>query len=356
MTDQTPFFNQCLEIYNESNLSQSSLKKKQHVSLFVEDSFNRESKELYEEIIGFIALVNSIKTSYLLSSVGREFEEEEEEEEEDLNLEPTTKFTDQERDIFDSQSNLLLHKFNKKLKHLATYEGKRSENLWFNKKIGEPNKNKLNLVKSYINFTLNLDEYKKANNTVHEHREGVLSSLGEKLKQASLILGDMQSVRLSRKLEETSHELKLNDNNPSITTAVPTLDYNEQLQIDQDDENLKQYQDTISSLSQTQLKKLETENSELLASKLNELQKVKNLQKSASDIASLQRELSIHVETQMDQIKLLEEDQESAELNVTKGNKELKSAKVKSRRSSLIIIYASVILGFIVVFFDAVIL
>lgn len=468
MTDLTLFFNQCVQIYNEGNQEIIQRKQKHREqqqqqqkqkgigpnassdgvnNLYVKDTFNKECKELYNEIIGLGGLVASVKPSYLLSMNAlkdyatdsdddndeSEYDDEDEDEDlDDLNYVPSStksrastaaaatvgskkakikkpikaNFTEEERDMFDSQSNLLLHKFNQKLNHLENYESKRSENLWFSKEFNNTDLNqhqqdttigsRFALVKNYITFTFKKEDYQNLNKTIHSHREGMLSSLSQQLKKISTELGNMQSVRLNRKLEEKSNELHLLNNNdlseqiavaqaakdamsknlenrdtnnsnnlasaglgsndPAADTA-PTLSYNEQLQIDNnDDENLREYQSTISSLSQTQLKKLELENSELLSNKLNELQKVKNLQKSASDIANLQRELSIHVETQAEQIKSLQDDQEMAEMDVLKGNRELKSAKLKSRRSSLIIIWASVILGFLLLFFDAVII
>lgn len=373
MPDHTQFFQQCLQIYLESN---PPVIRTAPLPISVDDTFNKECTELYNEIQELRSFAQSVRPNYLLSNTTlKEFDDDDTGyDPDDLNssseAKPSVKFTEDDRDLFDVRSSSLLRKFTQKLSHIEAYESNRFKHVWFSHDLNEaPDGKKLAFVKSFVNFTLKKDEYRAVNEQVHKYREGVLNSLSLTLKKASHELGEMQQIRLDRKLEEKLNELHVLNNNDVLAASTNevklsilndlnknTSSYNQQLQIDEsttgEDENLQQYQETINLLAPQELQLLQEESSLLLENKLSELSKVKNLQKSTSEIANLQRELALHVESQAEQIKFLLDDQEGAQVDISKANKELNAAKRLGRNASTMVVYASVALGFSLLLFD----
>lgn len=460
--DQTLFFKQCVQIYDESNektiaKKNSARKQKKLIGsgiLYPVDKFNENAKQIFEETNDLRKLVLEVRPQYLLDSsvldnfdLEMEADDNEDDAEynndddfdyDDLNYVPGSsktptakqsktenpgisrvRFTEEDRDEFDSKTNLLLHKLSVKLKNLETYENERFKNVWFNDKFNNTSKDENNdriqnennfqkgkktfsIVKNFIDFTFNKEYYDNANVQVNKYRKGILAVISLRVQNVSTKLHDMQTVRLSRKLEEKSTQLHIMNDNQDLETSYqfesnenlnndtqfvadnlnsvndssyankntfnidnnstdPGQNLQQQFLLDEESvqrDNSAMYVGELSTFMQPkttqQLQLLQREASQMLNSKLDELSKVKSLQKNTVEIATLMSKLTTQVELQANQLKSLEEELELTHLDINKGNKELKNAKLRGRRASMIIITVSILLSFILLFFDAV--
>jgi len=233
----------------------------------------------------------------------------------------TENLTESERDEIDTQSRIELKKYDERLKYLEKYEKKRANSKQF----------------SIFN--------KSQSSAINKHREGILLSLNFELRDTSKMLLDMQETRLSRK-----RDIELGDFDKKIA-SVNVEAFDQELipeTLDQKGNN------PFNELSQEQLQVLQNENSEILDAKLEDLAKVEQISKSVIEIAQLESQLAAHLTVQSENITNLVNEHDLTEVDIVEGNKILKKAKSKGNYASKIVMFTACMLGFIILFYDAI--
>lgn len=251
--------------------------------------------------------------------------------------------TEQEKDDFDTESRLQLQQYIEKFKFLEKYESKRQELIGYNFLSNKGSEALSNFLGSG-NYDLKLFHI-----TNNQHRSRILQSLNLKLAATSFKLANMQQKRLTRK-----RELESIDFNSQL--YVPFKDVvasvSQTPAIETTQEEIKQYEETISKLSQEQLQVLETEHEELLNHKNKELEKVQKLTKTVTEIASLQNELATHLQVQTENINTLLDNHDDIEVDIQQGNKQLRKAQERGGKSARMITYLSITFGLLILLLD----
>ena len=214
-----------------------------------------------------------------------------------------------------------MKKYDERLKYLEKYEKKRSSS------------------KQYSIFN------KSQSSAINKHREGILLSLNYELRDTSKMLLDMQETRLSRK-----RDIELGDFDSKISAVnVESLNYNmipESLD--------KNHSDPFAELSSEQLQLLQSENSEILDAKLEDLAKVEQISRSVIEIAQLESQLAAHLTVQSENINNLVNEHDLTEVDIVEGNKILKKAKSKGNYASKIVMLTAFMLGMIILLYDTI--
>lgn len=174
---------------------------------------------------------------------------------------------------------------------------------------------------------------------VRDSRKEVIMYLRRRLERASDAQRAMVEVRLEREREKEASVLYLargskqqnyNDWNTSNGFAG-----SQGLQV----EELQYEQEAESELSQEQLQLFAKENSNMLKHYTDQLDQVRNAEKSLLEISELQTTLATNLTVQAENIDLLAQDSYLTEENVNRGNKELK--KASERRSTAQMVFWS---------------
>lgn len=159
------------------------------------------------------------------------------------------------------------------------------------------------------------------------------------------MLLDMQEIRLSRK-----RDIELGDFDSKISAVnVESLNYNmipESLDTNRSD--------PFTELSSEQLQLLQSENSEILDAKLEDLAKVEQISRSVVEIAQLESQLAAHLTVQSENINNLVNEHDLTEVDIVEGNKILKKAKSKGNYASKVVMFTACLLGFIILFYDTI--
>lgn len=266
------------------------------------------------------------------------------------------KMTDQDKDNFDTEFRLLLQKYVTKFKQLETYENERVKLI--EEKYILP-KNHLSMT-NFIYSTQHalLAQYCKTNN---QYRSGVLNSINLIIKSISSRFLSMQQERLvykqkfdtldfnaeiQHKVEESSSDM-IYDNIPISIEISNQGQYVENVQ-----DEVKAYEDTISKLTQEQIQMLQLEHEELLKAKDDQLANVKKINDAIMDIMSLQTELSQHLQVQSQNINNMLDNQEQIESNILKGNIQLKKAQRSASKSAKMITYVAILMAVFILILD----
>lgn len=326
MSDRTALFRKYVQVIeeaqglDESAISERELRVREDrdevlAKYSVKDTFVKESKELMKHILEFQMIVRQLTSKY----------------------ESETEMSDQEKDDFDTESKLQLQQYFEKFKQLEGYERKRQEMMKEKLKKWSAN------VPFFSRSVDDLESFHQANN---QFRDGLLQCLNMWLMQVSDRLSTIQQTRLSRQRH------------------LYAIDFNAQLHLPQEihvsqspvitttQEEIKQYEETMSKLSQEQLQILATEHEEILNMKNEELRKAEQLRKTAVDIASLQSELATHLQVQTQNINTLLDNQIEVEIEMQKGNKQLKQANKKGDKLANMVMWFAIICGLLLLFFD----
>ncbi|CDO91877.1 unnamed protein product [Kluyveromyces dobzhanskii CBS 2104] len=326
MSNRTELFKKYLQVISETrglNEGEAELlrnKAKQetkqvHENFSVKDSFVKESKQLMKHIMGFQMVVKQLTSKY----------------------ESATDMTDEEKDDFDTESKLQLQQYFEKYKQLQTYERQRQEMM----------KEKLETWSASLPFfSRSTDDVANFHKTNNQFRMGLLQSLNMWLMKISDNLSTIQQTRMSRQRH------------------IDAIDFNAQLHVPEElsvsqshmitttHEEIKQYEETMSQLSMEQLQILATEHEELLNLKNEELEKAETLRKTAVDIASLQSELATHLQVQTQNINTLLDNQTDVEMEMEKGNKQLRQANRKGDALANMVMWFAILCGLLLLFFD----
>lgn len=272
-------------------------------AILIDDTFIEEAVDLYKHVVELRTFLVSVKSDFLLSDA--------------YSHKAEGKMTEEERDQVDLHARLELQKSKARLDHLKNYEKKRSKSKQF--------------------FAFN----KSQSSAVNNYRGGVLSSLNYQLEETTKLLLRMEETRLSRK-----RDIELNDfDNRTMKIDFSDQRYNEGLFIDD-------YQPELQDLSQEQVQLLETENSEILDAKLEELAKVEQIQSSVIEIAQLHAQLSSHLSMQSESIRSLVNEQDMIELDVSEANKQLKRATGRGNYATKLIMLMAILMGLVVLVYD----
>lgn len=176
------------------------------------------------------------------------------------------------------------------------------------------------------------------NKTVQLHRAGIFWYLNDLLKDVSDFHAAQQQIRLSRQLEKAkstfhhvpeSHSTKAAFTDEQKEAVANTQQFSPELQME-----------------------LENENNALLDELQVSLDKARSAEKSMYEISQLQTDLANHLTTQNEMIENLLENAFQTSEDVTAANQQLTSAGKRNRIASKIIIYASVIIGLLLLFYD----
>lgn len=286
------------------------------VSPLISDTFIAESADLHSHISELQTFLQNIKPRYLINDTGK-YRASEGSDNDDGSL------TENERDQIDSDARIQLKQYNERFKHLENYETKRVES------------------KSY--FTFNQSQ----SAAVNSHRKGILLSLSYQLKASSKLLLNMQEVRLSRRRDIDS------DNDLSNRlSSINVRDLKYSIINEPHDPKARETTDQMFQLTQEQIQILETENSHLLNSKLEDLVKVEKIHKSVLEISQLESELANHLQLQSESINNLLNDYDMTEGDLKEGNKILKKNKKSGNTAAKMVMFIAFLLGFILLLLD----
>ncbi|CUS24819.1 LAQU0S20e00584g1_1 [Lachancea quebecensis] len=324
MPDITPLFRKYVTVFSEDekrNIDTAAQNNKQPSKKYmVNDTFVKECSELLRHILELQKVVISLKPQY--------------ESESDL--------SEREKDDFDTEVRLLIQQYFGKLKFLGKYEEKRQQ-IIKDRFLTNSDSELLSL------FRPRDEQLELFHLTNNRHRDGVLQSLNMLLSSIFSSISKMQQQRLSRKKELDSIDFNAQLYAP-IHNIVGSVSQSPPIETTQ--EEVEQYKQTVSQLSQQQLQILETEHEELLNLKTQELESAENLSRTMVQISSLQNEIATHLQSQTQNIFTLLDNHDDVELDIQKGNRQLKKAQRRSGKSAKLIVYLSVLFGVLILFLD----
>lgn len=335
MTDLTPIFTKCVEIVNKElpqlpKLSNQSIKDAKYI---ISDTFTKDCLEVYENLLRLSTFVAQIKPLYLQNSgeqpnYGGE----------------TKKLTAEEKNGIDEEFRLKVHQVNERIKMFKLYEKKRNELLEALKKSH-----------GFVSSIFGNEEEDNAtvyNTTLTTHRAQVLLFLNKTLHTCNLSFEKMQRQRYERERQLNVLDFQnLDDTEDLDVYNTYKSDFKMEV-IDQENATMNDGFVNLEAISEELLQELTQENQELLLSKENQFKQVEKLHTSMVDIVKLQSELTMHLETQGEQIGNLIDNQEQVELDLRQGNKTLTKATDRNKRGSNLIVATCVILGFLLLFVD----
>ncbi|RMZ73409.1 snare syntaxin 18 ufe1 [Pyrenophora seminiperda CCB06] len=171
------------------------------------------------------------------------------------------------------------------------------------------------------------DEETKAN-TIKAHRESVIWSLQNQLEQCGRFQSEMMEIRLMREVEKSKSVLyKTRTTGPGVAdyssmNGRGSTDYRAKSTYTQDESSAA----IENQLDPEQLQLFAQENQDMLKQYEDQLDKVRQTEKSLIEIAELQSTLTANLSIQAAHIDQLVEDSFNTTENVGSGNKELKRA------------------------------
>lgn len=344
MTDLTPTFKKYVDIVqheighsiekdqNQNKTRQLQHQKRVHERFTINDTFIKETKELYSHLVVLSEFLVSIKSTYL--STNDDYSN---------HLRSNRSLTLNDKNKVDEEFKFKIHELYEKLKLLQTYEKKRQEAVESNK-----SKSLFNGIFGGADF----DDDELFLTTIGIHRTLILKLLNEVANSVNKKFESMQRKRYEREkqlnllnFQNLEDDLDLNYSNdvpPSFENS-----YNE-IELQEQDSSFSGLQE----LSQQQIQELDSENQEFLALKTNQLKQVEKLHNSMIDIVSLQAELTYQLETQSDQITNLLDNQSQVEVDLKMGNQNLNKATTRNKKGANLIILTCFILGFLLLFVD----
>jgi syntaxin 18 len=277
----------------------------------VVDKFKQECIDMYQTINNLKGFFIKIRPAYLSNTkrVGSS---------ESLN--------EKQRDEIDYEAKMILQQQWNRLQRLIALEEERVKRL--------NNQNR---------FPFLSDSKKHGmSKTLELHRSGIFWFLNNLLKNVSDLHGDQQRIRLTRQVEKAKSSLHHIDDDyirprppPSTITTTTTNGAS-----------------TTLTLTPELEQELVTENNALLDELQVSYNKARQAEKSMNEIAELQTTLATHLATQSETIGHLLEDAIQTTDDVSMANQQLASARTRNRIASKIIIYVSVILALLLLFFD----
>lgn len=356
MTDLTPKFRQYIAILDAGSKSSDSIAKNAQGTsnklkeFELKDSFIKECYNLLNFIKELLKILASVEVEYS--------------NENDLNM------SEMEKDDFDTEFRLQFQQYIQKFKNLEKYERERQKLI-----ESQIINSKSNILDKFTRNDDNRNVLVEFHTTNNKFRTGILQSLNLAISSVSSRFTTMQQNRLA-----IQKKFELFDLNAEIRPSTPMSQSVEPLKLNIDDrqspspssehieeplsitvshapvetvqQEVKQYEETISKLTQEQIQLLQIEHEELLNEKNAQLKTVEKINKTILDIVSIQSELSTHLQSQSQNINTMLDNQDSIEINIQKGNQQLKKAKKTASRTAKMTKYLAIIIGILILFLD----
>lgn len=362
MTDLTPVFKEFVEVFDE-NSNRNNITSRKAKDSNVSQIEGIELKDSFiKECYSLLCFMGQLKK--VLDSIKGEYSAEN-----DVNM------SEDDKDEFDTEFRLQFQQYVQKFKTLEKYETERQDLI--TKRIINPSQGMMSKLTMHNSNKDVVVEFHKTNN---KFRTGILQSLNIAIGSVSSEFADMQQERLTQQrkfdLFDLNTGLDLNDtplqsnDDMARTTGSDAQNFN-RMGTPSDDaieeplsitvshgpvedvhQEVKQYEETMSKLTQEQIQLLETEHEELLNEKNEQLKAVEKINKTILDIVSIQSELSTHLQAQSQNINTMLDNQEEVDINIRKGNKQLKKAKDSASRTANLTKYLAVIIGILILLLD----
>lgn len=315
MTDLTPLFNQCVDII-QAELKPPTPQPHQS-NLQVHDTFNKESRQLYQQALELNSFLQQIKQLYLAINYD----------------DPSSNgLSIDDKNKLDEDFQIKLQTLYEKLKILQNYENKReSISPLANKK------------KNWVQSLFGDDDEETYYMSLGHHRNQILRFLSDTLNNCSKNFQKLANQRHQR--EKQLNLLNFQNLEEDIDLDKPQPQFSDIETFEIDDKPQPQ-------LDQQQIQEFEAENQTFLTRKTNQLKQVEKLHNSMVDIINIQTEITYQIENQSNQIMNLIDNQDQINLDLTAGNKKLTSATGKNKRSANIIVVTSIVLGLLILFMD----
>lgn len=327
MSDLLPLFRQCVDIVSKE-LGTTSAPNVRPPAYLVKDTFDKECDSLYDNLVQMAEFVRKIRPTYL--QMNDEFSRFDKRPGNGLNVEDKNKI--------DEDFKLKVQQVYEKLKFLQSYEKKRTQ-------VVEPKQKGKGFISGL--FASDEDPEQAYDITLSSHRTQILRFLSDTAKTVHTAFEKMQLSRHNREKQlNILHFQNLNDDELDAVDA-----YRQDYQFEVVEEELQNGVDH-EELSQQQIQELKMENNELLTMKTNQFKQVEKLHNSMVDIIKLQTELTLHLETQAEQIDNLLENQDQIDLDLRMGNRNLSKATHRNKRGSNLIVTTCFILGFLILLVD----
>jgi syntaxin 18 len=195
-------------------------------------------------------------------------------------------------------------------------------------------------------------EEEDATNTIRMHRDGVIWFLQQRLELAATMQRNMVEIRVQREVERSrsilykargSTTMGLVDgagvSGPSGvggeqgwkgSSTMSTMD------LDREEQDRQQRDALESMLSPEQVQMFEREQSDMLKTFNQELNKIKTAESSLMEISSLQSELAMNLEVQSENISQLVADSFNTAQNIQQGNQQLKKASERGSTAQMV--------------------
>lgn len=176
--------------------------------------------------------------------------------------------------------------------------------------------------------------------TIELHRAGIFWFLNDRLKSVSELHAEQQELRLRRQLDKNKPQYGRKVGSAVSSGMKPKI--------------LPEFEQEYlaKQLPQEQLLELESENNALLTELEHSLQQARTAEKALYEISELQTNLASHLASQNDRIQTMLEDAFQTSDDVSSANRQLESARTKNRRASKIIVFSSLIISIILLFYD----
>lgn len=327
MADLTPLFEKCVEIVDQELKGPASRLRESQPHYFVHDTFDKECRDLYDILIQLTAFTSAVRPAYL--KVHDEFSR----------LERTSmpELKTEDKNKIDEEFKIKIQQTYEKLKHLQSYEKKRVQ-------LANSRSKKGGLLSLFSD--LESDPEAAYNAIIAVHRNLVMRFLNDTTTTLNRVFEKMQRKRFEREqLLNLLHFQNVDD------MDIDGDAWDQQFLLE-DEESQPTITTTNNDLSQEQLQELKAENQELLQLKTNQYEQVEKLHSSMNDVVRLQTELTLHLETQAEQIDTLLDNQDAVDADLRMGNKSLNKATNRNKRGSNMIVSTCWFLSFLILLLD----
>ncbi|KAF2098848.1 snare protein [Rhizodiscina lignyota] len=301
------------------------------------DTLNEFLKEAYRintHISELVTYLRRIRPAYLsLSQPARHTR---------LRQSTDTHLTDVQRAQIDASTSQLLSQINASITQLHTAETARAEG--YIQIAAKKRQRGLGVLKSWasgggvVAKSPEEQEEDGREEALRLYREEVVRYLRRRLERAGEAQRGMVEVRLEREREKEASVLyKIRGAEGSRMGG--SGDWSRMGFAGSDGlrvEELQREKEAESELSPEQLQLFEKENSSMLKHYTDQLDQVKNAEKSLIEISDLQTTLAANLTVQADNIDILVEDSFMTHENVGKGNKELKRASERKSTAQMV--------------------
>lgn len=330
MTDLTPLFHTCVDIVKKELTLENPRQRspKEEPSYLIKDTFDKECLDFYLNLVQLSTFVTEIRPLYL--QINDELSK--------LDTSGRKQLTTEDKNKIDEDFKFKIQQTFEKLKFLQAYEKKRNE-------VIEERESKKGMFSSIFTTTAT-DPARLYEVTLASHRTQTLRFLNETTSTVNRAFELIERKRAKREKQlNLLHFQNIDDEDFSAPFQLHGSGY--QFDVVEEEQN-----SPATHLDQEQLQELKQENHELLTLKTDQLKQVEKLHTSMVDIVKLQAELTMHLETQAEQIDNLLESQDQVDADLRMGNKSLVKATDRNKRGSNLIITTCIVLGVLILFVD----